>query len=277
MQRDCDGGKQSTCTVLGTLYHLGHVVPEDWDRASALWTKACDAGDANACFRQGDLAYHRRLGLAKPSQQSIDTAQKEGEAAGNVFRARGIALARKQCDEGVAAACEGVARNLDHPWLGGNPDKVVAEALFKRASELVQKGCDAGDREACSRLRSYLIYGSGAPAGVGIPKDVQRGIELTRQACRAGDTLACGESAGLSHRAYVRGEKADLTEPEVFRFYSKACDDGSLSYCSAAAEMLKTGRAVPKDLKTALRLYEKVCFETGEDCNELVELQSPAP
>ncbi len=40
---------------------------------------ACDSGDANACVRQGDLAYHRQLGLAKPNQQSVDTAQRKGK------------------------------------------------------------------------------------------------------------------------------------------------------------------------------------------------------
>ncbi len=171
-----------------------------------------------------------------------------------------------------------MARNLAEPWLTTQaPDRVGAEPFFRRASELVQKGCDAGDREACSRLRSYVLYGSGAPAGIGVAKDLQRGLELTRKACTAGDPEACGEWAAINHRRYVRGERSDVTEPEVRASYLKACDAGLLPYCESAAAMLKKGLGGAADTKAALRLYERVCFETGEWCGELVEAQSPVP
>ena len=151
LQRECDAGKLDSCVLLGRIYNLGQAVAQDDDRASQLWTKACEKGSGNACFWEGDLTYHR--GLEKGMQQylhrtatatDLDAVEKGAHAAAEGFYLRFMEMEARKCEQGEASACAAHGRWLTDPPVSGLArDPVRGKAARQRAFDLERKP-DAG-------------------------------------------------------------------------------------------------------------------------------------
>ena len=54
-KKACDGGNATGCFALGVLYANGDGIRQNKQKASQLFKKACDGGDAGGCFNLGVL------------------------------------------------------------------------------------------------------------------------------------------------------------------------------------------------------------------------------
>jgi TPR repeat protein len=74
----CNAGDARSCFDLGFRFSEGRGVGKDEARAAALFTKACEGGEAQGCCNLGDLLWSRSAG--------------KDEAAAAAAFARGCAL-----------------------------------------------------------------------------------------------------------------------------------------------------------------------------------------
>jgi TPR repeat protein len=211
------------------------------------------------------------LGREVARHTPLDAAEKKAQAAGQELHARAFEIATKSCEQGDSEACDGVAGVMAAPHAGLPADPVRAQALSKRAADLRQAACQRGERDGCAQVRYSLLYGHDTT-----DRDRERGIVLMKQACSAGDPVACGEWAGVNHTKWVAQQRTELTVEEMFKLSSKACDGDITFGCRIAAGMSRFGHGTPVDLQAAERMYEKVCFATGEECDKLVEVHEEA-
>jgi hypothetical protein len=158
-RKACDGGVTDACVSLGDFYARGEGVTEDRKQALRMYRRACDAkwvatdcdyypvvdyvllepgvdpvraaaenrkacegGDAKACFTLGEL-YQIGKGVALDREQTVLFFQKA-------------------CDGGVARACFELGRCYE--WGTGvvAPDFVQAMSFYRQA-------CDGGAFEGC--------------------------------------------------------------------------------------------------------------------------------
>jgi hypothetical protein len=122
----CDGAIAEACGALGASYESDGAEPRDDERASALFKRGCELGDAWGCTNYG-------TSLSKGRGLPRDLAESH-----RVYR--------RGCDLGDGIACTDAAVQLGLGRLGA-PDLAGAKALFRR-------GCDLGDQPACRQLAS---------------------------------------------------------------------------------------------------------------------------
>ena len=70
-QKACDSGNAGGCFGLGLLYQSGQGVNQDYQKAAQLYQKACDSGEAVGCFGLGFL-YKNGQGV----RQDFSTAKQ---------------------------------------------------------------------------------------------------------------------------------------------------------------------------------------------------------
>lgn len=131
-ERPCQEGDGESCFVLGSLYHGGRGVPQDFARAVRLFRQSCSSGWWRGC---GGLAecYRAGQGTAVDSQQAIENFEKA-------------------CRAGIAASCYSVAgmyRLTNH------------EALAK---ERFQQACEVSSRFTESSA-AYFKQGTAPQSG----------------------------------------------------------------------------------------------------------------
>ncbi len=167
LRRGCDLNDARGCLWLGLMYESSSApFPKDSARAATLFVRACDGGNAVGCFRLG-WSFRDGRGIAKDDRRAIELfgqACEGGVASGCVFlsdmqpdHAIPLPLAEKAatvyrsfCDgprrfsAGEAPACTALA-TLYEQGRG-----VAREPSLARA--YLQKGCNRGEAEACSRL-----------------------------------------------------------------------------------------------------------------------------
>jgi TPR repeat protein len=148
------------CAAIGERYEIGSGVTQDFARAAEYYRAGCAAQSVKSCSLLGSILMHR------------GTTEEEYTEA--------IAPLRLACDRGYPVACSnlGAAYGLGR---GGLPkDEQRATALFVRA-------CDMNNAIACTNAGFHFRD------GMGIPRDVDRGIKYLRKGCRLGDGNACQE------------------------------------------------------------------------------------
>jgi hypothetical protein len=148
--------------------------------------KACDAGDADACYYLGGQ-YSFGRGVLKDSAQAEKLYQKA------------LRIDQAACDSGKAAGCSGMG--LLYEFGNGVPrDPNRAVALF-------QKACDGGFSKGCQNLG--LMY----EFGMGVPVDPARVRQAFDKGCDLGAPpewgLGC-RTAGQKERARAKDPTADL-------------------------------------------------------------------
>lgn len=242
----CDGSDASACSRLaywyggarrdyGPLKSFRDVIPGGaplpealYDLAANIHAKACDAGDANACTRWGDV-YRSKLG----GWCSEATVHWE-----------------KGCLMGSAWGCllAGIAK--EHGW-GARVDEKVGAEFLRRSDELFGRDCDAGVAAACVELGNS--YDSGYRS---LRKDEPVALSLWEKACSGGAAEGCEEAA---HRLDRDGTDA----ARATALYEQGCVKGSESCCRSAAWRYDEG--AQKDSNRARAFYERACAEGGDD------------
>ena len=89
-QKACDSGEAKGCFYLGFLYVDGQDVKQNYQKATELYQKACDGGNAEGCAILG-VSYHKGQGV----KQNFCTAKQ---------------YYGKACDLGFQLGCDNYRR-----------------------------------------------------------------------------------------------------------------------------------------------------------------------
>jgi hypothetical protein len=172
------------------------------DATSRLGCAArCDAGDAEACFRDGE---GRAFGLGELRRQP---------------RA-GVASLAEACHRGVGRACDTAAAVL----LAGDTGPVDA-AMLER---LLRDGCDAGAATACARLGAELRSDDDV-----LPARPRAAFRLLARACELDDRDGCRMLAEL-HRS---GTGTEVDPAEARRLLGIGCARGDGRACAELSRL----------------------------------------
>jgi len=223
-EAQCDKGNAPSCYNYGLMLRSGGPgrPPADKDKATQMFTKACEAED-------GPGAACREVAFPLQFEQTKQWS-------------RYTELMQRGCDRGDASACESLGSTLTQ----GRPElpKDVTRGLL-----LLERACGMGRQFACSSLAMSLIREKVDPA---------RGMTLLERSCDRGTIADCQQ---LSF-AYRGGQAPGGKSPAKAQDYEvKACELGALGSCASAGKALVEGKGIKKDLAKAAALFVKGCPE----------------
>ncbi len=117
----CEAGNADGCKKLGDLYLNGKGVNEDDEQAKTIFSRACDAGNGDGCSGLG-LMYLDGKGF------------KEDDA-------KAFTMFSKACDEGSADGCDHIGDGYRYGW-GVHKDKTKAKEFYEKACQMnYPQGC----------------------------------------------------------------------------------------------------------------------------------------
>lgn len=218
----CNLGHVPSCAAASRLFRAGAIVPQGADGPKWLATfyeTVCTLGDPPSC---GTLAIVLFRGLGVDVDR--DRARKVGLDACNAQDATGCLVAG--------------AVGYENRGNTGKPG--IAASI-----ELLVKGCDLGDLEACAWAGIALT------GGLEPPYDEARGKKLLASACKAELKAACKQLEAVKKR------QANQRDAER---EGAACERGDRKACRHAADLWGV-----VDSESARRkpLYERGC-ELGD-------------
>lgn len=293
LQKACDAGEPTGCRELGLLYERGKGVERDALRSAALVQRACDAGDSFGCVALSN-AYAEGKGVAKDAAKAWKVLEDSCAAGGGTAcswmsshltlgtkwgpaknATRAAELKRAACERGHVPACDGLLKQakdakdsaeisrlqtllchqLDQPSACSYLRGALKYEDHAGRSALAMRGCDLGDRFACSeaaRLLSLLT-----------PPDHDRAFTISEALCRDGEpgSPACVDV--LMARARGHGTKANPAS--ALKELIALCDEDS-RHCTAVASLYEDGSAGQRDLDKAYTLYRRACTGEESDC-----------
>ena len=275
----CEQGDPSACGDLGEAYELGEGTGQNRPIAALLYSEACDAGDAESCYRLGRVTFAAVESDADQAafealNRACDLGSFDGcagvaqayEAGGPVAQDRELAasLRRQTCERGGAGACISYAISISD-----------ADPEFERRNEVVallEQACRDGEAVGCNTLLSYEAYDE---ALIGYPS----GADLHRLACDAGDKLNCLSIGDItfhgdgSYRDYegalVYYDRACYLDPLLCRYAENvraepreydACQNDDNSACARLAEIYVQPGTVLTDPNLARAYFEYACY-----------------
>jgi TPR repeat protein len=219
-QRACDGGDASACYLLGQVYAEGQpgLAKADAGKATAVYQKGCDGDFAPSCF---NLAWQYLRGTGAPSDEK---------------RARELLV--RSCTLGDSSGCDELARRDGKPrpycemW-GAEACFDLAQQITKERGETAEaaedmlwagdKACRRGHRGACN-VMGHVV------------KDFVRGCEASD---KVRDTCTF---AGLIHVRMAEDPHATDNERrramgQAREELARACKAGSKPACNAASRL----------------------------------------
>jgi TPR repeat protein len=229
--RACNAGDAEACFHLGRNHANGLGIPHDLAGALKLYEQSCNAGYGSGC---NDLAF----------------AYYRGEGVPAVDLPRAIPYWQKACDLGKTKSCYFAGRLMDP----------VKDSV--RATALLGKACDAKDGvpetgKACGAL------GTNYANGRGVTQDLATGAGYFRRACDAGDMVSC-DNLGIALRD-GSGVAADPAAAIIL--FDKACTGKVVSGCLDAADAYSAGIGVTADKAKAAQFFNLACtLESSEGC-----------
>jgi len=237
----CERGSAESCTSLAYLHLAGrNGAPKDVDRATELFEKSCEGGDAKGCHRFGMALMRKR----------IATSDLGGQA--KLFK-RAEAVFLESCELGDGWSCWNTSSWYLRP-MSGSP--------FQRndplAVSLLERSCDLGYPAGCSSLAAAKMSGEHTK------KDVVAALSLYKRGCDGGHFDDCEDIGDI----YAQGVGVAKDPMSAVDYYHKACDANGLRACAKGARLL-----LDSELKRAVTLARLGCPEkgpTGWDACELL-------
>lgn len=185
----CDRGRADACAALADVRQRGlDLAPLPAEAAAKLKAtakKACDGGDALACFDLSQTEDGQGGSFAKKAMQLLAAACKQGNGqacrlAGDLCEGYGrkladdpnkaLGLRERGCQAGDAQSCVEAGKQADQD----SEDPASGD----KSGPLFVRACTLGNAEGCARLRRA----SPAPAG---------SAAVLESACKAGILDAC--------------------------------------------------------------------------------------
>jgi len=144
LQRRCDAADAAACTRLGELHYADDALHPDVHRAEALWTRACDRGHLPACV---DLGVLWLVGWAPNDLERY----RDGETTTRPIEPRPLrakALLGRACDGGYGPGCAALARTRTDS----------AGSYDQKGCALLERACTHGDEASCA-TRTNACHG----------------------------------------------------------------------------------------------------------------------
>ncbi len=237
-QRGCEGNDPQACLHAG--YAMTIAEPPQNDAAIRHFTRACDLGEPDGCYRLGVVLLER--GDAPRDWQGALQAFDRGCAGGN----------------GDTDPCYEYALGLAY---GDDAGGIVPEASGQtEALALFDQLCTRGHAPSCTDT-GYL-YGQ----GLGTAVDAARGAALSARACTLGSGMGCNNLA--VHLA--TGDGVARSAARAARYYERSCTMGTGLACLNLADMLTSGELGELQPNRARALYRKACdLGEAEACTHL--------
>lgn len=129
--------------------------------------------------------------------------------------------------------------------------------IFVSGSDLSKDmtACEKGNAESCSKLAHYYVD------ALEVPLDYKRAFQLFSKSCSMGYMIGCYNSGVMISDKYI---KKDIELAK--KYYTKACDAGNGSSCSALAYQYYT----LKDMDNAYKHFNLGCeAKSGQACSNL--------
>jgi len=217
----CRTGSANACNGLGSLHIRGHLVPQDDEKAAALFERACQGEDVYGCSN-----------LARALVHGTGTPKDEPRAA---------ALFEKACAWGSADSCSNLG--ITHETSLGVPRDLT------RAGSAYTRACELGSMSGCNNLgRLHQMAESGL-------QDEDAAAALFQKACDGDYWSACTNLG----RMLQNGAEPRRDEPRAARLFEKACEGEDPDGCTFLGAMHQEGQGVDRDVTRALSLIEEGC------------------
>ncbi|MBX3183563.1 MAG: sel1 repeat family protein [Polyangiaceae bacterium] len=173
----CEAKQAEGCLRVGAAHHRGEGAEKSPAAALRAFLKACELGNAAGCFNAGTME-EAGEGIEAASG---DAAPSEAGAPKSTSDAARYAKATLHygmaCSGGFPSACYNLALVYDRG--------VITQERPEWAAELYRRGCDAHHPGACGGLGGLLYTGRG------IAQDTTRGHELMQDSCAKGSDWGC--------------------------------------------------------------------------------------
>ncbi|MEZ4219405.1 MAG: tetratricopeptide repeat protein [Polyangiaceae bacterium] len=242
LKRGCDGGNPHACFELGSMQ-----MRKDAKAGFALTEKACAFGDGWICWNVGNWLLRGTPNIPKD----------ETKAA---------LLIERGCSLGYAPSCASYA-GLFINGVGVKTD-------VERGLSMYRKLCDNGHPQYCHQLGSLYATDRKAlsdirlPTSAAVKLDVAKGVAAWEQGCALGGLWSCT----LAGRHYLRGDGVRKDPTRAKELFERACGEKSKNWdgCLELARMYENGIGVSKDVAQAVDYYERACPREG--CGRAAEL-----
>jgi TPR repeat protein len=217
---------------------------------TSLYGKACDAGNAVACFRlatfESDPERARSLYEAACKRGSAEACAQYGYLLMSAGSRDAVGILEDACDQRSGAACA----HLAYLYATG---KVVAKDDL-RSLEFYTRGCSAGDPRGC--------YNQGLmrDQGRGFAMSATSAAPAYEQACNAGISAACTNLGFL----YERGNGVMHDAVRAAGFYRRGCDGSpcdpsDVRGCVNLGDAYRDGIGIEKNPTLAAEIFRKTC------------------
>jgi TPR repeat protein len=200
-------------------------------RQAETWRPACEAGQADACGRLGDLLV-RDCGAGEAA--ACHNAAIHLEKTADTLRVAD--LYGRACAGGIAAACEALGTRI----LAGQ----VAGQGEAEAGTLFAQACDGGRAPACHR--AALLFA---------PADPTRARTLAERACASDHLPGCAALGIL----VLQGQGGPRDPAAAAPLLERACEGSQAAACANLAVMYRRGDGVAADPARAEALRQKAC------------------
>lgn len=133
---------------------------------------------------------------------------------------------------------------------------------FSEAVPLLDRACDGGDQESCSKVGFMYVMGTG------VGEDDRHGEELLTGACDKGYAPGC-TNMGTLMRLHVS------TWRQAVQYFTRGCDGNDPYGCNNLALLYREGLAVDKDMNRAKQFFDKSCSLGNQaGCNEAKKIEA---
>jgi len=260
---------QAARALLGYATREGRGVTKDEDESYRLLSRACAAGNPQACLEQTYSLYWGRgttqdvaaalTAFKDMCEQGLGTAcdragfiisRGEGGADKNLIEAN--IYFDKACKKFAGNGCT----NLGHSYKTGSASPVY-EA---RAIEAYQSGCQLGEGYACSVMWDMALKTMDSSALPSLTASLDRG-------CSLGSGSSCFKMGNI----YNKGGYGISPNPAVAYYtMSLACKYGQSNGCYNQGSWLISGRGVTADSAKAIEVLRPLCEKDKPDyqaCN----------
>ncbi|MGD9971029.1 MAG: tetratricopeptide repeat protein [Sulfuricurvum sp.] len=240
-EKECLKRNWGACTNAGVAYSNGNGVEQNYTKAFARFTKACDHGDDTGCYDLG-IVYENGEGIVKDEAKAVE-------------------LYKKSCDLGEASGCSAYGMKL--------LDRANDVADAETALDLIRRACDDKNAQSCVRLG--ILYSHGMAF---VDADAPRAFKYFSQACELGYADGCYFKAN----AYEEGNGVRASIPIAFNIYAENCEkrlDGSSCY-SAGVMLQGYTDEIPENREQALKYFNIGCEKGSDDssCEEVKLLRA---
>jgi TPR repeat protein len=241
------GDSKPSQDLLDELRNAKAFLVREREQETATLERQCSAGDGTAC---------------------LDVARTH-VGAGGADDSRGVRLAQRSCELGIASGCFLLADVRAHAEGGARDLDLAAAANTHGIDLLTRAACgDGGSLMACVAT----LNAAKAASSLG---ELSLSPNKATAACERGDARACMALASLSLGADTPipsdARKAREYEDRAITLWQVSCDEGAGASCSAVAEVL---RAPDPRMSDARPDYPAAAKYAQRGCNEYRDANS---